>query len=205
MKVNPNYLAYAAITLSMVAIVLFLSHKKDNNENKQAKSIETEKDERAFFWQIYPELVIQTEGTLIDKNTAILDTAEHELMVHDLFGGRTRDSILIFRFSKFDCDVCIKETIPILKKAFGEQPDRVLLLVDGMSPRDFRIKYKDANILFPTYFIKEGLKLPLENKNIPFFFILDKTRFSASKLFLPNKLYPQQTRAYLKNVLPLIQ
>ena len=158
-------------------------------------------DERTFFWDIYPELVIPNAGTTIDKNLRIKDMNDGEIVVEDLL---EKLPLLVFRYSQYDCQLCVNQVLEKLHTIYEGDEDKVCLIIDGMGEREFRLKYKDREMKFSSYFVvNENLGLSLENKNLPFLFVLsDDAR--VNKLFVPFKEHPNQTDAYLRNIKAVI-
>lgn len=155
-------------------------------------------DNRTFFWEIYPELVIPNSGRKINDRLSLTDSNS---MVRPLADISTGKSILIFRFSKFDCNVCIDQVILKLTELFSDKESGVCLLVDGYSPRELRLKFKDRSWKFPIYILeKEKLGLSLENKNLPFLFVLSTDTYEVNKIFIPFREYPHQTDSYLQKI-----
>ncbi|MEZ0454392.1 hypothetical protein ABTW24_22565 [Sphingobacterium thalpophilum] len=155
-------------------------------------------DNRDFFWDIYPELVIPNSGKILNGQLNLVDINNNKIKLAEL---SPKLPLLIFRYSQYDCHLCINQVLVKLQLAFKGHESRVCLIVDGMTPRDFRIKNKDSNLKIRPYFIdSQYLGISLENKNLPFLFVMNPDFFGIDKIFIPFKEYPQQTDAYLENV-----
>ncbi|QQT55322.1 hypothetical protein I6I98_08730 [Sphingobacterium multivorum] len=199
-----------AILLSATAIVVFFKSDVVRPSSKgKSENSEQITDDRTTFWEIYPELVITTEGQSFNDQVKILDTQQNQIPIIDVLRNVKHRNILVFRFSNYDCDLCIKKTLPILINYIKKNPENIKIIVDGMTERNFRIKFKDIQDSFTknnsVLFLKEqNFNFPLENKNIPFFFLLDNIERKISRVFIPSKSYPQQTITYLKNITGLL-
>lgn len=156
-----------------------------------------ESDERTLFWDIYPELVIPNAGKAIDKSLLIKDLNDGKITVEEL---SKRSPLLVFRYSQYDCHLCIDQVLEKLHTIYEGEEDKVCLIIDGMAGREFRLKYKNRKMDFPSYFvIDDNLGLSLENKNLPFLFVLSSDAL-VNKVFVPFKEFPNQTDAYLRNI-----
>lgn len=157
----------------------------------------TKSDNRMFFWEIYPELVVPNTGKVIDKTLRLRDKKGEDITVQDL---SKKMPFLVFRYSRYDCQLCVDQVLGKLQTVFEGVEDQVCLIIDGMTEREFRLRYKDRNIGFLTYFVfDDNLELSLENKNLPFLFVLSPETM-VDKIFIPFREYPNQTDAYLKNI-----
>jgi len=178
------------ITLVYLASVLF-----QNPVQKSVKHIPSG-DNKSLFWDIYPELVIPNLGKKIDSGIGLKDlNNEHVSIERVLKSG----SFLVFRYSRYDCNLCVDQLLEKLHVFFKGSESRVCLMIDGMTEREFKIKYGSKGIKFPVFFLDNNLGLSLENKNLPFLFVLSPD-FRADKIFVPFKEFPRQTDAYLKNI-----
>lgn len=204
---NNNIISIAAIVVSLTAIVIFFKGgSADKLKNKNTVDHVDNADGRILFWEIYPELVITTEGEKINEQAVILDQFDNKIAFSELLKVTKSQNLLIFRFSAYDCDLCIKSTLPLLKDYINKFPENIKVVVDGMTARDFRIKYKELqkDIFWEKtiFFLEqENFGLSLENKNIPFFLVVNKGSKLINRVFLPDKLYPQQTIVYLDKVM----
>lgn len=180
------------ITFVLIGISWFPQSK-----GKAKNGIKTS-DNRNFFWDIYPELIIPNTGKIIKDQPDIVDINSNKKSINEL---SPKLPLLIFRYSQYDCHLCINQVLDKLQTVFRGNEDHVCLIIDGMTPRDFRIKYKDLSLKIQPYFIDgQNLGLSLENKNLPFLFLLSPDPLRVDKIFIPFKEHPHQTDAYLTNV-----
>ncbi|MEC3880924.1 hypothetical protein [Parapedobacter sp. 10938] len=186
---------YSVLAIALVTIGVGMLLWPDETNGGIHRNMES--DNRTFFWEIYPELVIPNAGKVINKSLHIKDSNDSETTVEDL---SERSPLLVFRYSQYDCNLCIDQVLQKLHAIYEGDEDKVCLIVDGMTGREFRLKYKNRKMNFSSYFVADdNLGLSLENKNLPFLFVLsDDAR--VNKVFVPFKEYPNQTDAYLKNI-----
>ncbi|MEC3881178.1 hypothetical protein [Parapedobacter sp. 10938] len=171
---------------------------KSNNEQQNVPHSAPVNDNRTFFWDIYPELVIPNAGQEINGNLTLLDSNNTIISLADISADFP---ILVFRYSKFDCHLCVDQILDKLTRLFKVEEKKVCILVDGYSSRELRIKYKGSAWKFPIYILdKEKLGLKLENKNLPFLFVLKNKNLEVSKIFVPFKEHSRQTDTYLQNI-----
>ncbi|MEC3879732.1 hypothetical protein [Parapedobacter sp. 10938] len=195
---------YVWLTISILtamALGFGLGKTKNNfieNENENTPPPASVNDNRTFFWEIYPELVIPSTGREIDGNISLVDS---NLNVTPLIGVLKDFPILVLRYSKFDCHVCVNQVLDKLVKRFEGNEEKVCLLVDGYSARELRLKYRGKSLKFPIYILEdEKLGLSLENKNLPFLFVFKDFDLDVDKIFVPFKEHSEQTDTYLEHV-----
>lgn len=167
-----------------------------------AKANNLNNDNRVFFWEIYPELVVPNSGKTIDKSIKVKDLNGNDISIGEL---SSNVPYLVFRYSQYDCHLCIDQVLEKLKIFFEGNEHQVCLMVDGVTARDFKIKYKNRDIRFPVYFfVRDNLGLSLENKSLPFLFVMDRDPLKVDNIFVPFREHPDQTDAYLKNIRGLL-
>ena len=188
---------------TLIAIALGFGLGKTNSnfikiENENTPPSPSVNDNRSFFWEIYPELVIPSTGRKINGNISLVDS---NLNVMPLFGVLKDFPILILRYSKFDCDVCVNQVLDKLTKQFEGNEEKICILVDGYSARELRLKYRGRSLKFPIYILKdEKLGLSLENKNLPFLFVFKDSHLDVDKIFVPFKEHSEQTDVYIEQI-----
>ncbi len=176
----------------------FSGHPAPDHEPRENKVPAPISDNRTFFWEIYPELIIPNTGKKINSNLSLLDSNDRSIPLAKLPADFP---LLVFRYSKFDCHVCVNQVLQKLAKLFKGREKQVCLLVDGYSARELRIKYKDSGLTFPIYILdKDKLGLSMENKNLPFLFTFENRNFQVNKIFVPFKEHSGQTDTYLQNI-----
>jgi len=186
---------YSVLALALLSIGYKLLQPTAETNVKIDKS--SKSDNRTFFWEIYPELVIPNSGKIIDKDLKLRDQHGEDISIREVLKNAP---LLVFRYSRYDCDLCIDQVLDRLQTAFKGDEHKVCLIIDGMTEREFRMKYKDREINFPAYFVaNDNLGLSLENKNLPFLFVLPD-EVKANQIFIPFREHPAQTDIYLKNI-----
>lgn len=198
---NRYFLISIGILLMILgaAVGFFIGHgDKSSNPEKPVLARPQANDSRTFFWEIYPDLVITTTGQKINRNITLLDSND----VSRSFFNVSKDfPLLVFRYSKFDCQACVKQVLNKLTKLFAGNEERVCILVDGYDARELRITYGKKALKFPIYILEsENLGLSLENKNLPFLFLLENSQLSVNRVFVPFKEYAKQTDVYLEHM-----
>lgn len=104
---------------------------------------------------------------------------------------------LMFFFSRNTCSPCIDISMDCIKKVFPDfaTNDRVVLVGS-----DLETRVKDSFFAKPVMsFVGGKMNIPIENYNVPFFFVLDGDG-KLDMLFVPEKAFPEVTEAYLKIV-----
>ncbi len=163
--------------------------------NSEAIKLDEVNKLKASFFNIYPSLVVPTEDKKIADTITLAGTDGRKLSLRTLAGNSPK---LVFRYSRLDCELCIDSVLSIIKKIKGEtKVPELIVIADFQNNRDFLIKDKHKKHPYPVYNIANGnLGLPVENKNLPFLFILSED-FKATKVFIPFKEVPYQTNEYI--------
>jgi|SRR5690606_13112165 len=199
---------YILIIIGMLLIAFSFSLGRFSNnlvpgkEAPQNKASVPISDNRTFFWEIYPDLIIPNSGKKINDCLSLLDSNDRNIQLADALNDFP---ILLFRYSKFDCHICVNQVLQKLSKLFKGNEGKVCLLVDGYTAREMRIKYRDKAWKFPIYILDEKLGLSLENKNLPFMFVFENNRLEVNKIFVPFKEHSSQTDMYLQNIVTYLQ
>lgn len=200
-KVKKSYIFVFFLLLLIGMLCFFALRNKQKDVPAQHRRSELGKvphDNKVFFWDIYPELIIPNSGKNLSAAIKVHDLNGKELQLQDISPSFP---VLVFRYSQYDCHLCVDQVLEKMGRVFEGDENKVWLIVDGMTARDFRIKYKERDIRFQTYLIVEGnLGLTLENKNMPFLFTLEPASFQVNKIFVPFKEFPDQTDTYLNKI-----
>lgn len=149
-------------------------------------------------YQVYSTLIIPSDGCIIDKDILVEDSNLEKIPIKTLLDNKRT---LYFRYSYADCDWCVQSTIKLLKKEFlNDETNKVILLTNSYSERDFLLKEKYNKSLFPTFEIvtAKGLGIPLENKTLPFLFTVEN--YAIQKIFIPQRADTLKTIEYLKYI-----
>jgi len=102
--------------------------------------------------------------------------------------------VLVFRYSAYNCNVCTEFGIKKLEENFSDYKNNAdLLFILSDFPLDNKIEYSNFIDLN-----KERLGIPLENANLPFFFMLIGGH--VQHVFIPDSNLPEYTDIYLKEV-----
>lgn len=187
-------IAFAAIILSLLSIIFFFKGSQQNTHTLSPN------DNRLFFWNIYSTLIVDSDGYTFDLDQKLTDIQQDTILLKEIFKQK---NTLIFRFSKFDCNLCIDQVLDFLVEELKFNKN-LILIVDGFEQREFKLKYKDKIIPFETYFLlyPGSLGLKIEGKNLPFLFI--SKGGVSSKIFMPFKEFPNDTKKYIESVSTLI-
>lgn len=153
---------------------------------------------KSAFYNLYPTLVIPSDHKLVSAKTLVKTPEGQSRSLKELVGNKPR---LILRYSHIDCEVCVDSVVSQIHRITKrEKLPELLILTDIYTERDFLIKTRNKKYAFATYGLPgTNLGLPLENKNLPFLFVLTPD-FKATKIFVPFKEVPYQTTEYLKEI-----
>ncbi|HEX2933899.1 MAG TPA: hypothetical protein VHO72_00970, partial [Bacteroidales bacterium] len=104
----------------------------------------------------------------------------------------------VFYFTLGNCDLCIDAQISnilALSKKIGNE--NILIIVNGASIRDVVVFKNKYNIKFTIAVSNDHIGLPIENENVPFCLIIDKS-FLAKDIFVPIKEFQEYNERYYK-------
>lgn len=128
--------------------------------------------------------------SVIYNDTQIREAALKKIM--NATEGRT-DPILICWFSSHSCSSCVEYNESKLKEHLeGTDRHSIIFIESGGK------KISEPSIGRHIIISKNDLSLPIENSNIPFFFILYENRIQH--LFIPELTFPEYTDIYLRNI-----
>lgn len=171
----------------------------ENREPEEKRFPAIANDNRTFFWDIYPDLVIPNLGKKISGDLNLLDSNGTVISLAEI---PNNFPLLVLRYSKFDCHICVNQVLSKLNALFEGKENHICLFVDGYTARDLRLSYKDSDLNFPIYILEnEKLGLNIENKNLPFMFMFESKDFEINKIFIPFKEHSRQTDIYLQQII----
>lgn len=124
----------------------------------------------------------------------------------------TLDSILkkpflFFRFSEYNCEMCIQSEIDLINKL--DSHNMIIGLASYKNSRTLAIAKEKYNIQFPIYqlsYEESQLTLPfsLEGNGTPYLFFIN-TDFKAKHIFIPSKELPEISTQYYMQIFDLIK
>ena len=105
---------------------------------------------------------------------------------------------MVFYFSETNCWDCIEAALNQIKNI----PDSIklnnyLILCNYSNVRYFQAFIKDIDLKVPIYNNEEKLNIPLENMDVPFFFIINSD-LHCKQVFIPIKEIENYTANYLQ-------
>lgn len=187
MKINQ----FIIIGLLVCCLVFFIS-KKYINQQDSPRPVEAEFEHYYLKCQMMQWL--SNEGLEINNIKLFYgnDTSKIEHL-YDLINKPT----LIYYVSGKMCSSCIQFGIKKTKEYFGEFENNVnvILLASDMTPREKRALYN--NECYSFFDENEKLSIPIEDTNLPFFFVID-TNKKVTMFFLPDSTNPIFTEKYLE-------
>jgi hypothetical protein len=127
------------------------------------------------------------------------DTKQHSLS--DLVLG---NSLLVFRYSEFNCSSCYETELALLQDFFSESNRNVAILC-SYQVKNYFTKFIGMNqIVLPIYRIpQDAMDWMLEDYNVPYYFVLHSD-LKATDIFIPNKSFPELSKQYLERIKKLL-
>jgi hypothetical protein len=133
----------------------------------------------------------------INPRTIVRSERGDSVLLKDL----VHKTSFVVKYSYLNCEECINYQINVMKTYIDKIGiDNILILVSYANLRSLSIDKKlydyKKNIF---YFEDEGFDFTIENKNEPYFFILDD-KMKAKHFFIPRKEMENLTNDYMKMI-----
>ena len=174
------------LLISCIGIKLLLELKEDIAPNKEIESIKSEQLNLDLF-------ISQNIYETISNNDLHLNNNDI-VSYFKKIGNNTNNPILLYRYSAFSCDICVKFGDNKLKDYFTDYKNNLdLLFIVSDFPVDEHFAYSNLINLGKT-----NLDLPIEQANLPFYFMLIDNK--VQHVFVPDKSFPEYTDGYLKEI-----
>lgn len=190
------------IFILLVAVLIsWIYHYRviEKQQDGHAREIETlekeyfEKTEKTdfalFTLKEDMRVCMQNEGLRIDEKVTVSDEKQKTVLLQQVFPKKT----LVVRISQANCQVCIEAVMPLLKESGIQQ---IVILGDYTNKRFLRKMKELHEIDFRCFKTGESFHLPIDDLNIPYLFVTDKSLL-VSNLFIPHKEMLEQTELYL--------
>ncbi|GHT86162.1 hypothetical protein FACS18947_5770 [Bacteroidia bacterium] len=165
-----------------------------NNREKKQNQTDIIDDYNQLVKQKIEQLEKENNGLSIVNQNIYWGNDTLNLVSFDKF---TNEKKLYFYFSQNTCSPCIEESIHLIEKFIPDylENENVVFLSPDYIPR-FRNNCYGKRLLG----LKNGsLEIPLEEENIPFFFML-KENLQIEDLHIVNKNDFEKTAEYLKKI-----
>jgi hypothetical protein len=134
------------------------------------------------------------QSHLYSESLSIAKDKKNKAILDKIFDEKQK---LVLRYSELNCNTCIDVQFDALKKLakkIGEK--NIIILASYKSDADFNRFMRINKLNFEVYNV-EHINLPLEKRNIPYYFITDKSLF-AKLVFIPRKEYPKVYEKYFE-------
>jgi len=120
--------------------------------------------------------------------------AEDTTTIESLVGGTPK---LVFRYSELNCMQCVDQEVANIKSLAQEiGKEHIIIAATYDSIRDLFLFKRINNLEFPVYKLPdEGFRLPLDQANVPFLFMIDE-EFQSKLVFVPEKNLPSMSEQY---------
>jgi hypothetical protein len=106
---------------------------------------------------------------------------------------------LVLRYTELNCQSCVDTELSSLQNLANKIGMEKIVILASYKNNEDLIKFKRLNKLKLPMYNVDSLSIPLENMNIPFYFICDK-EFKTKLVFIPKKEISNLTVDYLKLV-----
>jgi hypothetical protein len=109
------------------------------------------------------------------------------------------DYTLVIRYSTYNCESCVQFQINSLKPFINKLNSNNVIFISDENRRNIKMFKEKSGFENPTYFIQGNLIEYIDNRNEPYFFIIDKS-LHTRLLFIPHKESPELTNLYLTTI-----
>ena len=195
-------LASIVIVLLAVGLSYYINNKKLNDSiNEQIfrieRAVETYQDEAESLLFV-DTLRIKSSGMVLNKEIYLFTDENDSILLQDVFDKN--ESILFFRYTELNCQICVDNEILLLKKWVAQSQTRLIILSSYESIRDLYLFVRTNQIPgLEIYNLKnQKLGLPLERFNTPYYFMSDSS-LKAARLFIPEKSFPERSKVYFRS------
>lgn len=173
--------------ISLLTICLLIYVTLRNRSNSIGKNDLMEQTFLNKYW-------LELESGSVKLNDCILYsyTGNQITYLHEIV---EKSHVLVLRFSETNCNICIDTEVENLLK-FSKKVDSVnIVLIGSYSNERARWMRKSKFKIFNLR--DQVLGLPLDDQNVPYYFILDED-LSAKSVFIPFKELPGLTEKYFE-------
>lgn len=131
---------------------------------------------------------------LVVADDSLKDYQGKVVRLSDVLGN---DKKLFVRYTQENCGSCVDFILPFVRNLSDSiGADKVIFLASYDSNHLLKIFKKTNKLQNPIFNLETGkLKLPIELKNQPYLFLMDKS-MKAELVFIPLKAIPQMTKDY---------
>jgi hypothetical protein len=145
----------------------------------------------------YITIGLQSSNFYLDDSLRFVDIYNNTLSISDVFSQKK--SYLVFRYSFNDCNSCVYTIYQYLWNIKSNNNDIDIIIMPYFQElREMIATNTNAfRNRFPSYLIgKTGLGLPVDKKELPYFFILDKDR-KVQDVFVIDLIFEHLVKEYL--------
>ncbi|MDY7396731.1 hypothetical protein UMM65_15895 [Aureibaculum sp. 2210JD6-5] len=201
MKNNTIILIMLTILLIGFNAKLLLKAKdQESASNSKYKELQKELEQNEKRYRNNFHFETQNEQLYLDKNLKLIGIDGDTVFAKNVFNNAK----LVLRYTESNCRMCIDAEHDILIQNANNIKENVAVL----STYDrLRGAFMDAKKLAKSglknieiYLVPYALKLPLEQQNIPYYFVVNKN-LRVSSLLVPAKEDPKLSMHYVKSIL----
>jgi len=193
-KMKNNIIYTSSLVISIIVIIICIwfniKLKKDFGANK------TEiKQNELLMRQLNEDqiTILNSSNACISKSLYVSTIKGKQVRIDTLIGNK---KYLVLFFSSEDCGACVDFSLNQIRKiASQSNKQKILIFASKYQLRDLYILAKSID-LDEQIFSVETIGFPLEKKNVPFIFLINK-ELKSNCLFIPRKELPDQTAVYL--------
>ncbi|RQO64391.1 hypothetical protein DBR40_25540 [Pedobacter sp. KBW01] len=200
-KIKSNYINLIGIFFVCVSLyAIYILFKENKNRDYGPGSLPfkntTTADEEANFLNIYKNLIVTSDGKVLDRNILLNDSNNQQISFAKLISSKGNCVVLRaglgdkYRLSHF-----FSLLNPLKNKK------NILLILDRAPHKKTILKLSKEIKIYYLQSIYQSFNIPLEGKGLPYFFQIDST-LKISKILVPFEDSPTLTIRYLDKFSP---
>jgi hypothetical protein len=188
----------AIIAIGLFIYVVYYNNKVNTLLHYYDNKIESLENENAIIKNTNSDFKTYFKSEDVKLNESILLTNENGL-ISKLKDIIMEDYTLVIRYSTYNCESCVQFQINSLKPFINKLKSNNIIVISDENQRSIKLFKEKSGFIYQTYFMHGNLIEYVDNRNEPYFFIIDKS-LHTRLLFIPHKESPELTNIYLKTI-----
>lgn len=203
---NSNYLFmnkfFYLLCIFILIVINVLFYTKLNDFGRSVEALKIDLDTKNDLIFSYEDNIIEeqiNESIQLNKEITFINVNGEICSVEQIF----KENTIVFRYTSFSCEDCIRAEINTILKN-KTKIKRICIIASHTNIKEFKAyynQYLDSGMINFDFFLltqRESLNIPLEKKNIPYYFCID-SNLRITNIFIPQKIKQKLSKSYLIN------
>nr|WP_319398808.1 hypothetical protein [uncultured Carboxylicivirga sp.] len=144
-------------------------------------------------------IVTLSNCNLFLQNNVIHDSLNNKSSIKVILKNKNSNT-LICRFSRSDCESCVKYSIKMLSNWVNSiEKKNIIYLDQTRNVRLFKMDIQTYEIQNTNVYNTSSLNIPVEELNFPYYLVVDHN-LRVLSVFVPDKASPNLTKEYLESI-----